>query len=201
MTSDIRLERRADAAGTSVVPAELARIQAFLNSVDIEAGTDRFDTPERLRAWLVERGLPGAEVLLAERERRGLVEIREAIRAVVAAHGAAVPSDARETLATAASSASLIVTIDRAGQADLLPTGHGPDALVARLLADVATAQRIGTWRDLRICRRGTCQWAFYDASRNHSGVWCSMSICGNREKSANLRRRRSGVTGRNARR
>ena len=86
----------------------------------------------------------------------------------------------------------LVVAIDRAGQADLRPAGGGPDALIARLLADIASAQRIGTWRDLRICRRDVCRWAFYDASRNHSGVWCTMSICGNRVKSAALRRRRS---------
>ena len=86
----------------------------------------------------------------------------------------------------------LVVAIDRAGQADLRPAGGGPDALIARLLADIATAQQIGTWRDLRICRRDVCRWAFYDASRNHSGVWCTMSICGNRVKSAALRRRRS---------
>lgn len=177
-----------------MVPAELALVQAFLNSVDIEEGADSFDTAESLRSWLVERGLPGAEAPLTESERHGLVEIREALRQIVAAQGAAVPSGALGIVATAARTASLVVAIDEAGHADLIPTGRGPDALVARLLADIASAQRIGTWRDLRICRRDVCRWAFYDASRNHSGVWCTMSVCGNRVKSANLRRRRSGA-------
>ena len=192
MTSDVRLDWRAEAAGSSVVPAELALIKAFLNSADIDEGTDSFDSAESLRAWLVERGLPGAEAQLTEIERRRVVKFREAVREVVAAHGDAVPSAALATLAAAARTAQLIVAIDEAGQADLRPAGRGPDALLARLLADIASAQRIGTWSNLRICRHDVCRWAFFDASRNHTGVWCTMSICGNRVKSANLRRRRS---------
>lgn len=178
-----------------MVPTELALVKAFLNSVDIEEDTDRFDTVEGVRSWVVERGLPGTEASLSDSERQGLVEVREALREIVAAHGAAIPSDALETVAAAARTAPLVVAIDGAGQADLIPVGRGSDDLVARLLADIASAQRIGTWRDLRICRRDVCRWAFYDSSRNHSGVWCTMSICGNRVKSANLRRRRSTDT------
>jgi predicted RNA-binding Zn ribbon-like protein len=35
----------------------------------------------------------------------------------------------------------------------------------------------------LKVCRNDACRWAFYDTSRNRSGVWCSMAICGNRQK------------------
>jgi predicted RNA-binding Zn ribbon-like protein len=201
MTSDMRLDWRAEAAGISVVPAELALLKAFLNSVDIEEGSDSFQTAEGLRTWLLERGLPNGGALLTEAARRGLIEVREAIREIVAAHGETVPVDAVETVRAAARTATLVVTIDGAGQADLLPAGSGADALVARLLADIASAQRLGTWRDLRICRRDVCRWAFHDASRNHSGVWCTMSVCGNRVKSANLRRRRSRVGARSTKR
>jgi predicted RNA-binding Zn ribbon-like protein len=193
MTSDVRLDWRAEAAGGSVVPAELALIKAFLNSVDIEEGSDRFETAESVRDWLVERGLPEGDAPFSERERRGLIDLREAIREIVAAHDEPIPSAAQRIVASAARTAPLIVAIDGSGRADLVPTGRGPSALIARLLGDLATAQRMGTWRDLRICRRDVCRWAFYDASRNHSGVWCTMSICGNRVKSARLRRRRAG--------
>jgi predicted RNA-binding Zn ribbon-like protein len=194
MTGDVRLDWRAEAAGGSVVPAELALVKAFLNSVDIEEGTDSFETVETMHAWLVDRGLLGVEASPTESERRGLIEFREAVREVVDAHGAAIPSAALATVAAAARTAPLVVALDGTGRTDLRPAGRGLDAVIARLLADVASAQRIGTWRDLRICRRDVCRWAFYDASRNHSGIWCTMSICGNRVKSANLRRRRSGA-------
>jgi predicted RNA-binding Zn ribbon-like protein len=49
-----------------------------------------------------------------------------------------------------------------------------------------------GTWVRMKSCARPACRWAFYDASRNRSGVWCSMATCGNREKGAKYRARRS---------
>ena len=35
-------------------------------------------------------------------------------------------------------------------------------------------------WARLKVCARDSCRWAFYDASRNRSGRWCSMAGCGN---------------------
>jgi predicted RNA-binding Zn ribbon-like protein len=191
MTSDVRLDWRAEAAGESVVPAELALVKALLNSADIEEGSDAFGTIETLRAWLRERDLTGEGPPWTEPDRRSLIVFREAIREIVAAHGSPPPSEALRVVDGAAQNAPLVVVVGSDGQADLRPTGHGSHALVARLLADIASAQRIGTWPNLRICRRDVCRWAFYDASRNHSGVWCTMSICGNRTKSSRLRRRR----------
>ena len=35
----------------------------------------------------------------------------------------------------------------------------------------------------MKACRNERCRWVFYDHSRNHTGTWCSMRICGNRHK------------------
>ena len=59
----------------------------------------------------------------------------------------------------------------------------GVDGALGRLLAIVAAAQADGTWERLKACPWDTCRWAFYDHSRNRSGVWCSMAVCGNRAK------------------
>jgi predicted RNA-binding Zn ribbon-like protein len=48
-----------------------------------------------------------------------------------------------------------------------------------------------GTWGRLKACEREVCRWAFYDRSMNRSGHWCSMSVCGQREKSRRAYRRR----------
>jgi predicted RNA-binding Zn ribbon-like protein len=40
-----------------------------------------------------------------------------------------------------------------------------------------------GTWRRLKVCPGDHCGWAFYDHSRNQTGRWCSMSVCGGRAK------------------
>ncbi|MGZ6979737.1 MAG: CGNR zinc finger domain-containing protein, partial [Acidimicrobiia bacterium] len=41
-----------------------------------------------------------------------------------------------------------------------------------------------------KACRHDECQWAFYDRSRNRSGQWCVMAVCGNRNKARSYRER-----------
>ena len=48
---------------------------------------------------------------------------------------------------------------------------------------------RDGTFARLKACREHTCEWAFYDHSRNRSATWCSMEVCGNRAKARDLSR------------
>ena len=66
----------------------------------------------------------------------------------------------------------------------------GADAVVAELLAITHESMAAGTWPRLKACRAHDCEWAFYDRSRNRSGTWCSMAVCGNRAKARNYRRR-----------
>ena len=48
-----------------------------------------------------------------------------------------------------------------------------------------------GTWERLKACERDVCRWAFYDHSKNRSSHWCSMAVCGQREKNRRAYRRR----------
>ena len=45
-----------------------------------------------------------------------------------------------------------------------------------------------GTLRRLKSCIH--CQWTIYDASKNQSGRWCSMAICGSRHNARTYRQR-----------
>jgi predicted RNA-binding Zn ribbon-like protein len=65
------------------------------------------------------------------------------------------------------------------------------DGALGAILAVVHQSQVAGTWRRLKSCPGPHCGWLFYDGSRNASSRWCSMSICGNRTKTAAYRRRR----------
>lgn len=76
----------------------------------------------------------------------------------------------------------------------LAGTGGGVGAVLADLVAAVV-AIGDGSWQRLELCGVGTCQWAFYDGSRNRSGRWCSMAGCGNRTKARNFRRRQAEAT------
>jgi predicted RNA-binding Zn ribbon-like protein len=42
-----------------------------------------------------------------------------------------------------------------------------------------------------KIRRRPGCRWAFFDASKNRLGAWCSMQACGDREKVRAYQQRR----------
>ena len=63
-------------------------------------------------------------------------------------------------------------------------------------MAIVAAAVEHGRWARLKACPREECEWAFYDRSKNRSGRWCQMEVCGNIEKARAFRRRRRAADG-----
>jgi predicted RNA-binding Zn ribbon-like protein len=154
-------------------------VQAFLNSFwDLDNdGIDRWETTDGLAAWLGERGFDSA---VGEAERRRTVALRDGLRAALRGDGwGGVQEDA-----------ALRVRHD-AGGSWLEPVGDGAAAARALAVAIVLEARRDGTWDRRKACPGPHCGWAFHDHSRNRSGQWCSMRICGNRTKGAAFRRRR----------
>jgi predicted RNA-binding Zn ribbon-like protein len=61
------------------------------------------------------------------------------------------------------------------------------------VLAALFEGQQVGTRRRLKTCRNPRCRVAFYDRSRNASGVWHSVRICGNAINLRAHRERRRG--------
>jgi hypothetical protein len=190
MTSDVRSTDQP--GGRAPAPAGLALVQDFLNSTDLEEGRDELAEVDGLRSWLIDRRLAPPDLPIREGDRRRLVTVREALRDVIEGrdHGDVDPSAIR-VIDDAAADSTVRITLGGRGDASLAPAGSGLDGFVARLLADIATAQLDGTWDRLKVCPRDVCRWAFYDHSKNRSGRWCTMAICGSRTKSARLRRRR----------
>jgi predicted RNA-binding Zn ribbon-like protein len=60
------------------------------------------------------------------------------------------------------------------------PRGTGWRRVAAIVLIEVLEAQRADRWRRLKTCRNNRCAVAFYDRSRNNSGVWHNVQVCGN---------------------
>jgi predicted RNA-binding Zn ribbon-like protein len=60
----------------------------------------------------------------------------------------------------------------------------------------VHEARGDGTWERLKACREPSCVWAFYDYSKNRSAAWCSMEVCGNRNKVRLFRTRSRSPSG-----
>ena len=178
--------------GRAPAPAGLRLVQQFINSVDREHGPELFADPTGLADWLVERDLLPAGAGVSELEWRQALDVREGLRALALHNnGAPLDSEAVTRLNAAARSADLVVRIGATGRATLAPVRGGVDGALARLLGDVARAMADGTWARMKACPNDVCHWAFYDHSRNGSGTWCSMNICGNRTKGRAYRRRR----------
>ncbi|MFF9298213.1 CGNR zinc finger domain-containing protein [Streptomyces sp. NPDC014764] len=84
---------------------------------------------------------------------------------------------------------SLRPGLDEEGRVALIPVGSPGEWLEAAVWAQVLLAQTDGTWQRLKLCREPACRSAFYDRSRNNSGVWHDVRRCGN---AANLRASRA---------
>ena len=175
-------------------PGDLAVVQAFVNTLDSDDGFQQFELlnqPADLERWLRDRGLIERGARLGPADLRRAIELRQALRALLLANnGAPLDPGAVDALNGAAGRAHSSFRFDDAGSAELVPAARGLDGAIARLLAFVAAAMADGTWRRLKACRNPTCEWAFYDRSRNRSSRWCTMSECGNRAKARAFRER-----------
>ena len=177
--------------GTEAAPGQLEHVRQFVNTLDVETGTDELDAPAKLASWLAERDLLDARAEVGEAELRRAIELREALRMLLLANnGAALDGHAIETLNRIASGAKLSVRFDPQGSPALAVKSSGPGAAVAPIVAVVYETMANGTWSRLKACRADDCQWAFYDRSRNRSGTWCDMAVCGNRAKARAYRDR-----------
>lgn len=153
-------------------PADL--IVSFLNTLDIDTGSDSLSTVDGWTSWLSAQGLSGCfgpqDPVALERAR----ELRGDLRAL--ASGEQHPQGRHVDIQVA-------LTAD--GRVELsAPTGAG---FLAAAAAKVAIEGRIDR---VKICPADDCQWAFYDTSRNRSRQWCSMKVCGNRAKARAHRER-----------
>ena len=178
-----------DRHGLAPAPAGLGIVQDFLNthpthpapSAKPEPAADLLadlDSAQRwldaaLQNWSQETGVPQSRVLLTEADLDKLCGLRADLTGLV--RSADQPHDATLLL-----SASVFVRVGSDGTALLEPRGDGSRRVSAIVLIETFTAQRLDTWRRLKICRNDRCAVSFYDRSRNNSAVWHDSRDCGN---------------------
>jgi predicted RNA-binding Zn ribbon-like protein len=173
------------------VPAELQPIRDLVNTLDIEDRVEALTDPSSLRDWLVERNLLDSDAPVSAADLATTIELREALRSILRANdGHPVEARAIETVNRAAGELPLQLRFSSDGDPALGPRPDGVRGALATLLAGIALAEARGTWSRLKVCSSDTCQWAFYDRSKNRSGRWCSMRVCGNRTKTRAYRAR-----------
>jgi predicted RNA-binding Zn ribbon-like protein len=177
----------------SEIPAEIALVQDFVNTRDVEDGTDAIADPGALRAWLRARGLPAPE-RVSEAEVAMTLELRESLRELLLGHHEErVPEDALASVNRLAQRLPLYVAFNDDAVPTVAAGAAGVPGALAEVLGHVLVAASRGTWARLKACSKQSCRWAFYDHSRNRSGRWCSMRVCGNRTKTRAYRARQRG--------
>jgi predicted RNA-binding Zn ribbon-like protein len=172
------------------MPPGIDLIAEFVNTLELEDQTDELDSAPALRDWLRERNLLAGTV--SDDDVASAQQVREAIRSLLLANnGAPLDKDAVKRLNAAASDAQLRVRFTGDGRSELVPDDAGVPGALARILGLTYTAMADDTWPRLKACRLHSCQFAFYDESKNRSRTWCSMQVCGNRTKARAYRERR----------
>ena len=181
-------------AGRSPAPAPLRLLQDFVNTEIPEWGQDDIGSPAALAGWLVERALLEPAVAVTPEDFLRARGFRSCLRTLALANttGHPLTADARDECAQELGRLVFACGLGPDGEPSFAAAGDGVDRALARLASIAVAATQDGTWARFKACRKSSCGWVFYDRSRNRSSNWCSMTICGNRTKTAGYRRRRA---------
>ena len=175
-------------------PGRLALVQELVNTLDVELDVDEL-------ADLASAGVVAARARTARRPTTRFDEgdlerarsFREALRALLDEHTDAAGADCRGRRARRRPRLPRCCVWRSEPTAP--PCSSPPRrALTApsRRCSRSSTVRRAtGRWQRLKVCAEHSCRYAFYDSSRNRSGSWCTMAVCGNRAKARSYRERR----------
>lgn len=170
------------------IEAEAALLVDFVNTRDLEEGIDSLADPQQLADWVAAQTGELVSVADADAHDR-ILALRESLRALLRAHnGAEVREEDLQPLREAAERSRYRTSISPTGAITLVPARADLSGFEARLLLALERLQAQHAWPRLKACTDPTCQWAFYDTTRNRSRTWCSMEECGNREKTRRYR-------------
>ena len=209
--------------GIRVAPDGLALVQELLNTRAIEPyGADLLGARqtgarwlrETTEAWAGEQGLSAPESAPSATDLARLTDLRAALASMLTsphgtgsgagtgtgtgtgtATGARAGRAPTPAIAPRRAAAELVAGPD--GRVRIVPAGPPGEWLESAVWAQVLLAQAGGTWPRLKLCRREACGSAFYDLSRNNSGVWHDVRTCGNvmNLRASRLRRKQLAAT------
>jgi predicted RNA-binding Zn ribbon-like protein len=180
--------------GRRPAPGRLALVQAFLNThydLGADGGGELLGDHEALGEWMAAHALVAADTRLEAPDLARALAFREGLRALAFANNDEPLDEAAvEALGAASAGVTTEIRIAPDGPAFVPRSETALGDGLGTLLAITATAMIDGTWPRLKACPGRHCGWAFYDHSRNQSARWCSMQICGDREKARAYYRR-----------
>ena len=172
---------------TAPAPVDLELLRSFL-SLHQHADPGRRDSlppdTDTLRWWLERNRLVATGARPRAEDLRWALSVRDALRAKVA-ETMGEPRDDRaiSVLNRAARSTGVRLCYGCEEGRALHVEATGVRGVVGELLGAAFLAELDGRLDRFRFCADPTCAAVFYDRSKNRSGRWCSMNVCGNRAK------------------
>lgn len=181
----------------------------FANTIDwhddgtpLGSDTDALFEPAALAHWGRRLGLLDDGVLVTGEELAAARDLRASLHATFSAiaDGRTPPAAALARLAHHHAEAAATGRLTTAGGASWAPDGAWRldwPAGDARRVRFAAVSDALALLRDperlarVRVCPGHLCGWLFYDSSGRRR--WCSMQVCGSREKMRRLYARRRG--------
>ncbi len=181
----------------------------FINTEMVmrDTPTDLLESFEDLAAWLIKTGTlsrKDAEAATGELSRdeqtRTLAQaksfrttVRRMVESIVDGNG--VPGSAvtaiNQQLRRCSGYRELARTKPRVFIEVFVASADRKDALLAALASLASDLLRTADLRLIKKCKSPACVLYFYDTTKNHARNWCSMQLCGNREKVAAYFRRK----------
>ncbi len=174
-----------------LAPGALETVQAFVNTASTDVRADALASPAALGRWLARLGLLAAGAEISDQDLERTREVRAELRALLAAKNRSeLDAEAVTRLQQAAGDPHCRLSYDDGGPAGFDPADPGLDGALGAILAAFVVARATVHWPHFRLCARGGCRRAFYDASRSRTGRWCTKR-CGNRARGAAYRHSR----------
>lgn len=174
--------------GRAPAPIALLLLQRFVNTNDLLSANDELTSPPALASWMEAHGLLSGSVEVSDADYQYALRVREAVRTFLS-RDRGRPSDLEiDLLDEVGRRARLGWSFDQDGTVRLTARSTGVMGALGTILAPLLSAALTGSLARLKTCRN--CRWVFYDYSKNRSGTWCAMGLCGSRAKAKRYYRR-----------
>lgn len=168
-------------------PGRLELARRLLNTSHLEADLDLLVSRAGTSRWVTSEGFASGG-RITQRQTEALREFRNRLRNSID-NPTVAPTETTDWIFGPSHRSVQFVLVD-----DVPMLEGADDDSVARYITTIGLvigeALRDGIWDRFRTCANPACRWAFYDNSKNGSGRWCSMDICGARNKMNTYRAR-----------
>lgn len=189
--------------GVNVAPAGFRAVQELVNTdgggqpdllADTTLAQEWFSAVLAERAALAGDPVADVEVSFTARDLHKLIELRTRLRGLLHRATAGTPEEGEQPDWMIPEGVSVGMSQTGDGTVIASPKGTGWKLVASLLLLESWSAQVATTWPRLKVCRNDHCGVAFYDRSKNNSGVWHDVLVCGNAINLRASRARRRGA-------